>query len=72
MVTCAVAVPPHPFAVIVYVVRLSGRTAREPGVGTPPTPLSITAEFAFVTAPQFSVAESPRLISPGLILNNAI
>lgn len=38
----------------------------------PPIPLSIVAELAFVTVPQFKVAESPFLISVGLTVNDAI
>ena len=45
---------------------------REPGAGTPPMPLSISTESAFVTAPQLNVADSPALIVDGDALNDAM
>ncbi len=49
-----------------------GDTIREPGVATPPIPLSISTESAFVTAPQLKVDEPPSKIDEGDAVNDEI
>ncbi len=49
-----------------------GDTAREPGAATPPIPLSISTESAFVTAPQLKVDEPPSRIDEGDAVNDEI
>jgi hypothetical protein len=72
IVTCAVVVFVPQCAVIVYVVVDPGDTLTDPGAGTPPIPLSISTESAFVTAPQFSVVELPAVIVVDDAVNDAI
>src|SRR5579864_8311327 len=59
--TLAFAVPPGPFAVIVYVAESVGLTFVEPSGATFPTPGSRSRSVAFVDD-QFSVVLSPLLI----------
>ncbi len=66
------AVAPLQRAVKTYTVVLLGDTLREPGAATPPIPLSISTESAFVTGPQLSVADPPALIVEGDALKDEI
>ena len=50
----------------------AGETEIEPGVAIPPMPLSISAEPAFVTAPQFNVVELPAVIDVDVAVNEAM
>jgi hypothetical protein len=72
IVTCAVVVFEPQCAVIVYVVVEPGETLIDPGAGTPPMPLSISTESAFVTAPQFNVVELPATMVVEAAVNDAM
>ncbi|MBE7445583.1 MAG: hypothetical protein HS132_10170 [Planctomycetia bacterium] len=63
--TNAIATPPLPLAVMVYIVVTTGETSREPFTATAPMPWSISALVALVEL-QARVAFSPCVIVPGL------
>jgi hypothetical protein len=64
-VAAAVADPPAPVAVIVYVVVAVGLTDLVPDVPTAPIPLSIVTEVAFVLD-QVNVDDCPEVMVVGL------
>jgi hypothetical protein len=59
-------------AVIVYVVVDAGEILREPGVATPPMPLSISTESAFVTKPQDKLVELPAVMTVADVVKDAM
>jgi hypothetical protein len=64
----AVADPPSPLAVAVYVVVVAGVTVVVPDEATVPTPLSIATDFAFVEL-HVRVAGCPAVIDAGATVN---